>query len=204
MDVSGEVADILVKEGMFAVEEALKFTGKGAVNAAAFLAALIKQNYQQVGQVGVKRLMKENAEAVCIPIREEDLAAFKKAAKQYGVLFAAVKNGNRTENSEQTVQIISNANYAASLNAVLDGMGYTCVRDKMKKKEDREQPKKTRSQGASERESASDVRRDTSKQSPETETKPRVKEVLKEAAEKAKVISTSAKEQERGAGGRSY
>ena len=121
MEVSGEVADLLVREGLQVAEAALKLSGKGAVNAAALVTALIKENYKVVGKVGIERLNKENAEAVVIPIRAEDLQKFSSLAKKFGVLYAAVE---KTENCHGTVHIISNTNYAAQLNAVLEEMNY--------------------------------------------------------------------------------
>lgn len=119
MEVSGEVADLLVKEGLQVAELAAKLSGKGIVNTAALLAAMVKNNYKIVGKVGVDRLNRENVESVVIPIKSADLSRFEKTAKRFGVLYAAAKN----ENSE-VVHIISNANYAAQLNAVLEAMGY--------------------------------------------------------------------------------
>lgn len=121
MEVSGEVADLLVREGLQVAEVALKLSGKGAVNAAALVTALIKENYKVVGKVGIERLNKENAEAVVIPIRPEDLQKFSSLAKKFGVLYAAVE---KTEGRRDAVHIISNANYAAQLNAVLEEMNY--------------------------------------------------------------------------------
>ena len=119
MEVSGEVADLLVKEGLQVAELAAKLSGKGIVNTAALLAAMVKNNYKIVGKVGVDRLNRENVESVVIPIKSADLSQFEKTAKRFGVLYAAAKN----ENSE-VVHIISNANYSAQLNAVLEAMGY--------------------------------------------------------------------------------
>lgn len=119
MEVSGEVADLLVKEGLQVAELAARLSGKGIVNAAALLAAMVKNNYKVVGKVGVDRLNRENVESVVIPIKSEDVPRFEKMAKCFGVLYAAAKN----ENAE-VVHIISNINYSAQLNAVLEAMGY--------------------------------------------------------------------------------
>ena len=119
MEVSGEVADLLVKEGLQVAELAARLSGKGIVNAAALLAAMVKNNYKVVGKVGVDRLNRENVESVIIPIKGTDLSRFEKTAKRFGVLYAAAKN----ENAE-VVHIISNVNYSAQLNAVLEAMGY--------------------------------------------------------------------------------
>ncbi len=119
MEVSGEVADLLVKEGLQVAELAARLSGKGIVNAAALLAAMVKNNYRVVGKVGVDRLCRENVESVVIPIKSEDVPRFEKMARRFGVLYAAAKNEN-----VEVVHIISNINYSAQLNAVLEAMGY--------------------------------------------------------------------------------
>lgn len=119
MEVSGEVADLLVKEGLQVAELAAKLSAKGAVNAAVLTAALIKNNYKLAGQVGVERLNRDNAESVVIPIQEGDMDGFRQLAKRFGVLYAAVN-----QEGSQVVHIISNVNYSAQLNAVLEAMGY--------------------------------------------------------------------------------
>ena len=121
MEVSGEVADLLVKEGLEAAKIATELSAKGLVNAAALLAAMVKQNYKVVGKVGIERLMKENAESVIIPIKAADFEKFQKIAKQFGVLYAAVKSEVK-ENG--VLHIISNVNYSAQLNAVMEAMDY--------------------------------------------------------------------------------
>ena len=119
MEVSGEVADLLVREGLQVAELAARLSGKGVVSAAILLAAMVKQNYKVVGKVGVDRLNRENGESVVIPIHTADLPRYEKLAKQFGVLYAATKNGD-----SEVIHIISNSNYAAQLNAVLEAMGY--------------------------------------------------------------------------------
>ena len=121
MEVSGEVADLLVKDGLEAARIAAELSAKGLVNAAALLAAMVKQNYKVVGKVGIERLMKENAESVIIPIKAVDFEKFQKIAKQFGVLYAAVKSEVK-ENG--VLHIISNVNYSAQLNAVMEAMDY--------------------------------------------------------------------------------
>ena len=50
MEVSGEVADLLVKEGLEAARIATELSAKGLVHAAALLAAMVKQNYHHPHQ----------------------------------------------------------------------------------------------------------------------------------------------------------
>ena len=122
MEVSGEVADLLVKEGLEAARIATELSAKGLVHAAALLAAMVKQNYKVVGKVGIEKLMKEtNAESVIIPIKTADYEKFQKIAKQFGVLYAAVKHESKETG---VMHIVSNMNYSAQLNAVMEAMDY--------------------------------------------------------------------------------
>ena len=122
MEVSGEVADLLVKEGLEAARIATELSAKGLVHAAALLAAMVKQNYKVVGKVGIEMLMKEtNAESVIIPIKAADYEKFQKIAKQFGVLYAAVKHESKETG---VMHIVSNMNYSAQLNAVMEAMDY--------------------------------------------------------------------------------
>ena len=122
MEVSGEVADLLVKEGLEAARIATELSAKGLVHTAALLAAMVKQNYKVVGKVGIEKLMKEtNAESVIIPIKAADYEKFQKIAKQFGVLYAAVKHESKETG---VMHIVSNMNYSAQLNAVMEAMDY--------------------------------------------------------------------------------
>lgn len=135
MDVSAEAADLVVKEGIQATESAVKLAGTGLKNVAALLLALTKQDYKVVGQTNSKRLARDPAPAIVIPLKKEDMGSFQKLAKEYGVLyFLAQKKGNESG----YVNIVSNQNYAAQLNAVMEALNYPIPQ---KSRED-EAPKK--------------------------------------------------------------
>ena len=170
MEVSGEVADLLVKEGLEAAKIATELSTKGLVNAAALLAAMVKQNYKVVGKVGIERLMKENAESVIIPIKAVDFEKFQKIAKQFGVLYAAVKSEVK-ENG--VLHIISNVNYSAQLNAVMEAMDYAVPEVK---RED-QASKKAKSRAPQER---SSEERGTGLNQPQRDEKPSTRQKLAE------------------------
>lgn len=121
MDVSAEAADVVVRESLQATEAAAKLTLEGVKNVAALLLAIAKQDMKVVGQTTAKRLAKDSAPAVVIPIKAEDRAKFQKLAKEFGVLyFIAQKKGN----DSGILNVVSNQNYAAQLNAVMEQLGY--------------------------------------------------------------------------------
>ena len=53
MEVSGEAADLVMKEGVQISEEAIKLLARGAKNLAALLYALAKDQKKQIGRAHV-------------------------------------------------------------------------------------------------------------------------------------------------------
>ena len=146
MDVSAEAADVVVRESLQATEAAAKLTLEGVKNVAALLLAIAKQDMKVVGQTTAKRLARDPAPAVVIPIKAEDKAKFQKLAKEFGVLyFIAQKKGNDTG----ILNVVSNQNYAAQLNAVMIALGYPVPQQT----QEGEPPKKAKAPAPQERSS---------------------------------------------------
>lgn len=121
MDVSGETADLLIKEGVQAAEGAIKLAGVGLKNVAALLIAISQQNYKVVGKTTSKRLARDPAPAEVVHLKKEDIPAFQKLAKQYGVLYFLVhKKGNESG----ITNVVSTVNYSPQLNAIMEELGY--------------------------------------------------------------------------------
>lgn len=182
MEISGEVADLMIKEGLEAAKIAVELSVKGLVNVAALLAAMVKQNYKVVGKVGIERLMKDgNAESVIIPIKAADYEKFQKIAKQFGVLYAAAKRENKETG---VLHIISNVNYSAQLNAVMEAMGYPLPEVKPEEND----VKKVKSRAPQEK---SSDERGIGLNRPQTDEKPSVRQKLRELDAAAKAQSKS-------------
>ena len=120
-DVSGEAADLVVKEAMQVSEGAIKLAGVGLKNIAAFLIAISNQNNKVVGKTTAKRLARDPAPAEIIHLKKEDIGRFQKLAKQYGVLYFCVHKRGATDG---ITNVVSNANYAPQLNAIMEDLGY--------------------------------------------------------------------------------
>ena len=88
MDVSGEVADLLVRETLQAGEAAVKLAATGVKNAAALLLALSRSDRKVVGRTSAKKLARDPTPAVVLPLRTEDLGRFRKLAGEYGLCTA--------------------------------------------------------------------------------------------------------------------
>ena len=120
MDVSGEVADLMVKESIQLTEASIKLLAAGSKNLAAFLWALAKDNKKLVGKTGMKRLLREGKELKMFRIKEDDLLEFKAFAKK-NVLFAAIKD---TRSTDGMVDLVTNVDFVAQVNLFMERRGY--------------------------------------------------------------------------------
>ena len=94
MNSSGEVADLMVKEGIQITESSVKLMALGAKNLAAIIIALINEDKLQ-GKTSLKNLLKAEKPLCIMQIKEDNLKSFKSEAKKYGVLFTAVSDKDR-------------------------------------------------------------------------------------------------------------
>lgn len=121
MDVSGEAADVAVKEGLQITETSVKLLATGLKHVAALLLALRRGDYKIEGETNSKRLARENAPPAVMPLRRKDMDTFRQAAKEYGILyFFAQPRGKETE----WVDVVSSENYTAKINAAFQALGY--------------------------------------------------------------------------------
>ena len=120
MDVSGEVADLMVKESIQITEESVKLLAAGAKNLTAFLLALAQDNKKLSGKTNMARLLREGKELKVFSIRESDLADFKSFAKK-NVLYSVVKDKGA---GNGMVNLITNVDYVSQVNHFMESRGY--------------------------------------------------------------------------------
>lgn len=123
MDVSGEAADLMVKEGVQLTEESIKLLAAGGKNLIALLWALAKDNKKLKGKTNMNRLLREERPLVSFPIKRADYKEFAQKAKSFGILFSAV----RKKNEAGLVSVVSNVDRLPQINYVLKQMGYPAV-----------------------------------------------------------------------------
>ena len=127
MNTGGDAAERLVRDSLMITEEAVKLAGLGAKNLAAILVALAKEEEKTHGPTHLTRLLRSGEELKLLPIKSEDLRQFRQLAKEYGVLFCPIKNKSLDNGLND---ILFPASAAASVNRVLEHMGYPVPRDK--------------------------------------------------------------------------
>ena len=121
MNTSGEVADLMVKEGLMITEEVVKLTGLGAKNLAAIVIALLKEDNKLQGKTNLKKLLKSDKPLCILQIKENDIGKFNSEAKKYGVLFTAV---NDKSNNSGFCDIIAKQEDVTKLNYIMEKLGY--------------------------------------------------------------------------------
>lgn len=127
MNTGGDAAERLVRDSLMITEEAVKLAGLGAKNLAAILVALAKEEEKTHGPTRLTRLLRSGEELKLLPIKSEDLWQFRRLAKEYGVLFCPIKNKSLDNGLND---ILFPASAAASVNRVLEHMGYPVPREK--------------------------------------------------------------------------
>ena len=127
MNTGGDAAERLVRDSLMITEEAVKLAGLGAKNLAALLVALAKEEEKTHGPTHLTRLLRSGEELKLLPIKSEDLRQFRQLAKEYGALFCPIKNKSLDNGLND---ILFPASAAASVNRVLEHMGYPVPREK--------------------------------------------------------------------------
>lgn len=120
MDVSGDVADLMVKEGIQLTEASIKLLAAGGKNLAAFLWALSRDSKKLVGKTNMARLLRENKELKVFHIKETDLPEFRSFAKK-NVLFSVIKDTRRTDG---IVDLVTNTDFVSQVNLFMERRGY--------------------------------------------------------------------------------
>ena len=122
MNTSGEVADLMVKEGIQITESAAKLTALGAKNLAAIIIALMKEDNKLQGKTNLKQLLKSDKPLCILQIKEKDIHKFNQEAKKYGVLFTAVTDKT---NNTGLCDVIAKQDDVTKLNYIMEKLGYT-------------------------------------------------------------------------------
>ncbi|MFQ7292407.1 MAG: PcfB family protein [Monoglobales bacterium] len=148
MNTSGEVADLMVKEGIQITESAAKLAGLGAKNLAAIIMALLKDESRLQGKTNLKQLLKSDKPLCILQIKEADLKKFNSEAKKYGVLFTAVSD---RANDTGLCDIIAKQEDVTKLNYIMEKLGYTASAAEEKKFDDREDAETQRDNASSDR-----------------------------------------------------
>lgn len=118
MNTSGEAADQVVRMSLEVGEAALKISGTGAKHLAVMLYTVLKEKKKTKGRVRLETLVKSGRPLTVFSVKESDLKQFVQEAKQYGVLYCAVRNPKGS--SDGLVDVIVKEEDAPRINRIVD------------------------------------------------------------------------------------
>lgn len=111
---------IAAAKALQVTEVAIKLSALGIKNALALSLAYAKENPKVKGKTSLDRLLREGKELKIIALQSKDVGQFKELAKQYGVLFAVIKDKAQNEK----VDVMFKAEDVAKLNRIYEQLGY--------------------------------------------------------------------------------
>ena len=121
MSQGSDAAEQMVRETMIISETAAKLAGLGAKNLAVLLTLYLREEHQFKGETNLKKLLKEGKEIRVFCLDKDNLAEFKKHAKDYGIVYSALKQKNDESN---IIDILIKAEDTPRVNRILEKMNY--------------------------------------------------------------------------------
>ena len=121
MSQGSDAAEQMVKETMIISETAAKLAGLGAKNLAVLLTLYLREEHKLKGETNLKKLLKEGKEIRVFCLDRDDLAEFKKHAKDYGIVYSALKQKNDESN---IIDVLVKAEDTPRVNRILEKMKY--------------------------------------------------------------------------------
>ena len=121
MSQGSEAAEQMTREAIQISEAAAKLAALGAKNLAALCLALANENQKLRGKTHMNALLRSGKELRVFDLKEQDLPAFQREAKQYGVLFSVIKD---TASGNGHVDILAKAEDVSKLNRIFERLHY--------------------------------------------------------------------------------
>ena len=121
MSQGSDAAEQMVKETMIISEAAAKLAGLGAKNLAVLLTLYLREEHTFKGETNLKKLLKEGKEIRVFCLDKDKLAEFKQHAKDYGIVYSALKQKN---DDSRIIDVLVKAEDTPRVNRILEKMNY--------------------------------------------------------------------------------
>ena len=146
MSQGSDAAEQMVKETMVISETAAKLTGLGAKNLAVLLTLYLREEHQLKGETNLKKLLKEGREIRVFCLDKDNLAEFKQYAKDYGIVYSALKQKN---DDSRIIDVLVKAEDTPRVNRILEKMNYPLPGEKKEEPQTKKSVSAARSEKAS-------------------------------------------------------
>ena len=146
MSQGSDAAEQMVKETMIISETAAKLAGLGAKNLAVLLTLYLREEHQLKGETNLKKLLKEGKEIRVFCLDKDKLAEFKQHAKDYGIVYSALKQKN---DDSRIIDVLVKAEDTPRVNRILEKMNYPLPGEEKEESQTKKSVSAARSEKAS-------------------------------------------------------
>ena len=120
MNPESAAADQVLKMELMLTETAVRLAASGAMNIAALLVAVLRNEKQVSGKTSIEKIISAGTPTT-FPLAAEKMPEFSKLAKENGLMFSFVRDPNRPE----TVDVVVREEDAKLVNLVRERIGAT-------------------------------------------------------------------------------
>ena len=126
MDVGGDAADLMVKEGIQLTDASIRLLASGGKNLIVLLIAISKDQKKLMGKTNMLRLLKDDYPITAFSVKRGDIEEVRKLAKkEIPVLYSFIDKKKPEDRSEDDMlTLISNERYLSQINLILERLGY--------------------------------------------------------------------------------
>lgn len=125
MNTGGDAAEQVVRMSLETGEVALRITGQAAKHLAVMLYAILKDQKKTKGRVRLESLCRDGREVKVFTVRRQDVAAFARRVRDYGILYCAVRG-----QKDGMVDFLVRPEDAAKADRIVERFGLTTVKGK--------------------------------------------------------------------------
>ena len=118
MDATEQATDQLARVIFMGSEYALRLSGSGATKFLSFLKNTAKGTEKTKGKIRLESLLKSGRPLSVFEIKKDDMAAFAKEAKRYGILYTVIVKPKDSQG--KTVDILVKADDAGRINRIFE------------------------------------------------------------------------------------
>lgn len=125
MNPESGAADQILRMELMVTECAIKMASSGAVNIAALLVAVLRNEKQIAGKTDINKMLQEGKPLTTFPLESTKMKDFADLAKQYGMMFSLVRDPQNAD----TVDVIIKQEDAGIANQIREKIGATAEVD---------------------------------------------------------------------------
>ncbi len=120
MNQGSDAAEQMVRMSLNGVEVVARLSGQGAKELAALIYSILKDTRKTKGKTRLETMLRSGKELKVIAVKEQDLEAFTKNAKGYGIMYTVIRGKHSNNRPDGLVDVMVRAEDASKVNRIFD------------------------------------------------------------------------------------